>query len=221
MRRLAWLCVVVLLIGSIGCVSDAVRLERKQARIAAEREEAAAVRAAAVAAMKITVLDSFDSALSWRLDATESDPAKVTRVTPKAGSKDQAMAAAFALGPKKKIVLGRRTARPADLSKQAAVVIDVDNKTGGDCGLSLALLTLPGWKYAESPVVTVCPGVSDHVMFRLDAATFKTEASKWQYSQRVQNLSAVGKMVLILHPAAGGSVEVDNVRLAAAAPKAK
>ncbi len=30
MRRLGWLCVVVLLIGSVGCVSEAVRLERKR-----------------------------------------------------------------------------------------------------------------------------------------------------------------------------------------------
>jgi len=197
---LAMWCLCLVLVA--GCVSE-------QARI----EQMTQARAAAVAAWDLSTLDNFDAALSWRVDAGESDPAKLALSKPVKDSKDRAMVVTFKLGEKKKVVLGHRMT-PRDLSKHAALVLDVNNQLAETCDLSLALLTLPGWQYAESPKLALSPGTNANLIFELDKAHFKTTESKWQYSQGLPNPKAVAKLVLILHPTSGGTVEFDNLRLA-------
>mgnify|MGYP003681907557 CR=1 FL=1 len=224
MRRLGWLCVVVLLIGSIGCVSEAERLKRQEARIEAKRLEAEAARKAnlareslqreqAVAAMQVIVADDFGGPLRWQLDARESDAAKVALTTPDAKTKERALEVSFTLGEKKKVVVNRRATTAMDLSNHTAMIVDVKSDLKADCVLSLALHTQPGWKYFESPKVTLSPGVNQNVIFRLQEANFKTAESKWQYTQKVANLKAVTVVTFIVHPTTSGRVEFDNLRL--------
>ena len=219
MDRIGRTSLIVVVLGSLvlvhaGCASREVRMQR-------ERDRAERQRAASLAGLEVSVLDSFDGALAWKRDADQSDPAELGQTEPKADAKDRAMEVKFKLGEKKKIVIGRRLTPPGDLSKNSLLVVDVRSGLAGRCHMSLGLLTMPGWKYCESPKQVIWPGENRNVGFRLDLPNFKSEESKWQYSQRVPNLSAVGKLVLILHPAGGGSVQLDNLRLAKKVPVAK
>ncbi len=212
MDRIGRISLIVVVLASlvllhVGCVSEQVRMQRERERVERQRSES-------LAGMEVSVLDSFDGTLAWRLDAGQSDPAEVGQTEPKAGAKDRAMDIKFKLGEKKKIVIGCRLTPPSDLSKEGLLVVDVRSGLAGRCPVSLGLLTMPGWKYCESPKEVVWPGENPNVGFRLDLPNFKSEESKWRYSQRVPNLSAVGKLVLIFHPAGGGSVQVDNLRRA-------
>lgn len=180
----------------------------------------AALRAR-LATSRVIVLDNFDSEVLWKAELDQGDPAKLETVRPEAGKPNGAMGVTFELGKKKKVVIGCEAYRLRDLSKYNLVVMDVDSKLAATCRLSLAVLTLPGWKYFESRVLAIRPGVNKDVMFRLDLPNFKCEESKWLHNRAVANLSDTRKLVLIIHPAGGGSIQIDNLRLAAFEPPAE
>lgn len=177
----------------------------------------AALRAR-LATSTVTVLDNFDSQVLWEAEPDEGDPAKLETVRPDAGKPNGAMGVTFELGKKKKVVIGCGAYRLRDLSKYNLVVLDVDSKLAAKCGLSLAVLTLPDWKYFESPMLAIRPGVNKDVMFRLDLPNFKCEESKWLHNRAAANLSDTRKLVLIIHPVGGGSIQIDNLRVAAFKP---
>jgi len=173
---------------------------------------------AKLAASKVTVVDSFDARLAWKTELDQGDPATLEAVAADAAKKDQAMAVTFELGKKKKVVLGRPMGSRGvgrDLSKCNLLALDVDSKLAAKCGLSVAMHTVPGWKYFESPVVVIRPGINKDVVFRLDLPNFKCEASKWLHNRPIANRSDTRKLVLVIHPVVGGSIRINNLRVGA------
>ena len=117
-------------------------------------------------------------------------------------------------GPKKKCMVSRSLTPPKDLSKHNAVLVDVTSELKDDCLVSLAMITIDGVTYIESPAATVKPGANRNIVFRLDGKDFKTAASEWKHTAAAGDLSAVSKIVLVIAPKSAGRVRIDNVRLA-------
>ena len=184
-----------------------------------EREQRTEVETA-----EVVVLDNFDEEFSWSLQEGWGDAAAVAAVvapvsapvTPgtQASAKDKRMALRFAIGEKKKVVVGRDMFEKRDLSKHDALLIDFTSELPAGCRIAVGLVTMPDWQYFESPPAYVRPGANPGVVFRLDRMDFKCEASGWQYNRPVANRSAVRQIVLLVYPICGGTIQVDNIRLA-------
>jgi len=169
-------------------------------------------RRAAVEAAEVSVLEDFDEEFLWTLEKDWGDAAEVAPI--RAGGKNVQMSIRFALGDKKKIAVGRDLLEQKDFSKHNALMVDVTSKLSAGCRVSVGVVTMPGWKYFEAPPRYIRPGKNPKVVFRLDQPNFKSEDSQWKYNQRVANLSAVRRVVLLIYPIRGGSIRIDNVRLA-------
>ncbi|MFO7898181.1 MAG: DUF4159 domain-containing protein [Planctomycetota bacterium] len=169
-------------------------------------------RQTALATATFTLLDGFDEEFSWALEEGWGDAAEVRRVT---AGRSGVMEIRFRLGKQRKIAVSRDLLEQVDLSKQDALVLDVDSRLSAGCRIAVGLITMPDWRYFESPPRYLKPGRNANVVFPLGGATFKSEASGWKYNQRVENLSAVRKVVLLIYPIRGGAVRVDDLRLAA------
>ncbi|MBI2190544.1 MAG: hypothetical protein HYU36_01000 [Planctomycetes bacterium] len=101
-----------------------------------------------------------------------------------------------------------------DISKKKAIVFDVFNGSDRPVRLAVAVVTLPGWVYFESPMVTVSPQKwLAQRRIRLDSDKFKCEESKWEHNATIKNLDRTGQIIfLIYHDVAQGHVFLDNVR---------
>lgn len=180
-----------------------------------EREERAEVEAAEAA-----VLDNFDDEFSWALREEWGDAAEVAAVPAAAtagaaaGAKDKRMALRFPLGEKRKIVVARDLFEERDFSKHDALLMDFASELPAGCRIAVGLVTMPEWQYFESPPAYVRPGTNRNVVFRLDRPDYKCEASGWQYNRPIANRSAVRQIVILVYPICGGTIHVDNIRLA-------
>ena len=166
---------------------------------------------------EVSTLDDFAEEFAWKLEPGWGDPAEVKGLA--AGGKSVRMDLRFALGEKKKIAVGRDLLEQMDFSKHSALLIDVRSRLTAGCRMSVGLVTLPDWKYFESPPAYLRPGANPNVTVRLDLPNFKCEESEWKYNQRVRNLDKVRKVILLFYPLRGGTVQVDRLRLAKFKPK--
>jgi uncharacterized protein DUF4159/von Willebrand factor type A domain-containing protein len=191
-------------------IAGAVRTHTAQA----ERDRRTAVETA-----ETSVLDDFDKEFSWALEKDWGDTADVRAITgPK---KNVRMSIQFALGKGRKIAVSRDLLEDKDFSKHHALLLDITSKMPAGCRVAVGLMTMPDWKYFESPPVYLRPGKNGNMMIRIDQPNFKTEASKWVFNQKVANLNAVRKIVLLIYPIRGGAVEIDNIRLGKLRPAGK
>ena len=83
------MCAALALIVAAGCAT--AKIDRAQM----QRERTEAQRTEALAGMDVISAESFDTALTWRLDTDQSDPAEVELTDPRAGTTDRAMAVRF------------------------------------------------------------------------------------------------------------------------------
>jgi hypothetical protein len=159
------------------------------------------------ASAKATMLDDFSGDLAWAVETDWADPATLETV--------KGMAVVQVIpGPKKKCMVSRPLTPAKDLSKHNAVLVDVTSELKDDCLVSLAMITIDGVTFVESPATTVKPGANRNTVFRLDGKGFKTAASEWKHTAAAGDLSAVSKIVLVIAPKSTGRVRIDNVRLA-------
>ena len=165
------------------------------------------------ASAKATMLDDFSGELTWAVETDWADPATLGTVTEK-NSTNRVAVVQVIPGPKKKCMVSRSLTPPKDLSKHNAVLVDVTSELKDDCLVSLAMITIDGVTYIESPAATVKPGANRNIVFRLDGKDFKTAASEWKHTAAAGDLSAVRKIVLVIAPKSTGRVRIDNVRLA-------
>ena len=165
------------------------------------------------ASAKATMLDDFSGELTWAVETDWADPATLGTVTEKNTTNRVAVVQVIP-GPKKKCMVSRSLTPPKDLSKHNAVLVDVTSELKDDCLVSLAMITIDGVTYIESPAATVKPGANRNIVFRLDGKDFKTAASEWKHTAAAGDLSAVRKIVLVIAPKSTGRVRIDNVRLA-------
>lgn len=165
------------------------------------------------ASAKATMLDDFSGELTWAVETDWADPATLGTVTEK-NSTNRVAVVQVIPGPKKKCMVSRSLTPPKDLSKHNAVLVDVTSELKDDCLVSLAMITIDGVTYIESPAATVKPGANRNIVFRLDGKDFKTAASEWKHTAAAGDLSAVSKIVLVIAPKSAGRVRIDNVRLA-------
>ncbi|NQT52200.1 DUF4159 domain-containing protein, partial [bacterium] len=118
-----------------------------------------------------------------------------------------------------KVVLVRDAPEEIDLSGQDRLYVDVTSQLTAGARLSVALVTLPGWKYFESVPAFIKPG-RNRVHFDLRAATWKTgdpvPEGQSEHCRQPQNISGVRRLVLLLYPIErSGTVIVDRLELRA------
>ena len=134
----------------------------------------------------------------------------------KADATGRRLAATYRLkGGEAKIVLTHDLPAELDLTGQDRCYVDVESRIKGGARLSLALVTLPGWKYFESRPAFLKPG-RNRVHFDLKAATWKTgdpvPEGKTEFCRRVGGADAVRRVVLLLYPVGRqGTVVLDRV----------
>jgi hypothetical protein len=172
-------------------------------------------RREAVAAAEVTMLDNFDGEFGWGLEDGWGDEAEVAPVRRGATKR---MSVRFKLGGNKKIAVSRDLLEQKDFSKHNALMVDFHSRLPAGCRVAVGLVTMPDWSYVESPPAYVRPGPNGKVIFRLDRPNFKSEESEWKYTHRPPNLDAVRKVVILIYPIRGGTIEVDNLRLAKLKP---
>ena len=126
------------------------------------------------------------------------------------------MAVAFRVGPDDlKIALLREVPDEADLTGQGRCYIDLESRLDGGARLSIALTTMPDWKYYESRPAFLKPG-RNRVHFDLQQATWKTgdpvPDGQSEYCRRPENLDAVRRVVLLLYPIQSqGTIVLDRI----------
>ncbi|MFW6162073.1 MAG: hypothetical protein ACODAJ_04845, partial [Planctomycetota bacterium] len=118
-----------------------------------------------------------------------------------------------------KVVVLRDLPGELDIRGQDRCYVELESKLDGGARLSLALITLPGWKYFESRPAFIKPG-RNRVHFDLHAATWKTgepvPEGDSEYSRRVRNPQAIRRFVLLLYPLGRqGTVVVDRIEFRA------
>ena len=72
--------------------------------------------------------------------------------------------------------------------------------------LALGLSTGDDWTYFESVPLYVRPGENPSLVFDLRAASFKSEASGWQYETKIEDLDEVRAVYVLVHPLTSGTV---------------
>jgi hypothetical protein len=184
-------------------------------------QETGPTAAEQLARAQVVVLDDFNLSIPWKVETGQGGSADLGLNASSAVTRDRSMVITFAPGEKKKVVLSRRFEKLKDLSKCDVIALDVRRGPKTDCRLSLALHTLPGWRYAETPAVSLPPQEAPVVLFRLDGSHFKTERSGWKHTASLPNPKAVSKLTLVIHAERPGRIEVDNVRFARFAPAAE
>jgi hypothetical protein len=118
-----------------------------------------------------------------------------------------------------KVVLIREVPEEADFRDQDRLYVDLESRLNAGARLSVALITLPGWKYYESVPAFIKPG-KNRVHFELQKDVWKTgepvPEGQSEYSRRPANLHAVRRVALLLYPMErSGTVVVDRLELRA------
>jgi hypothetical protein len=201
---------LILVLCAAGC--STARKDLAPVAVPTAATKVAAPPAVPAAAKNVVVLDDFDGELAWALEAGWGDPAAVTAMAWKGQPKNRALDIGFKLAEKKKIVVSRALRPAVDFSKHNAVLADINSKLPVPVMMAVGLGTGSG--YVESAPVMVKAGANKDVMFRLDAATFKSAATVWEYRGKAGDLSKVGKIYLLLYPIPDGRVQIENLRLA-------
>ncbi|NQT85771.1 DUF4159 domain-containing protein [bacterium] len=143
-------------------------------------------------------------------------PAKLGYALRPRGEEGRRLAVKYRLGDdEKKVVLIRELPDERDLSGQERCYIDVDSKLSGIARMSVAIITMPDWKYFESRPAHIKPG-SNRVFFELQKPTWKTGErvpdGQSEYRSPITNLDATRRFVIVLYPLQrGGTVLIDNI----------
>ena len=101
-----------------------------------------------------------------------------------------------------------------DLSGWRYLVLDLDSRMSAGARVSIGLSTGKEWDYFESVPHYVRPGENPTVVFDLQAATFKSRASDWQYAGVPQSMTEVQAVNVLFHPLADGTIVIRNMQLA-------
>jgi len=118
-----------------------------------------------------------------------------------------------------KVVLLRDLPEELDLSAQDRIYIDIESRLAGGARLTVALITMPDWKYFESRPAFLKPG-ANRVHVDLRAATWKTgervDERQSEFSRRIANPQAVRRLAILLYPVGRrGTVVLDRIEFRA------
>ena len=100
--------------------------------------------------------------------------------------------------------------RRLDISGTQTMAFDLFNESGAARAVGIAMRSGADQKWQESKPAPVKPGVNA-VVFGLDASTYKTAATDWQYSATLQALNSVSQLAIIVYPNKSGSVFLDKL----------
>lgn len=117
---------------------------------------------------------------------------------------------AFDHGSTDKTGFGRVCDPAVPLERRDVLVLDVDSRLR--CGARVALGMSAGSRYFESQPFYVRPG-RNTVFFRCDAATFKTEATGWEYRDTLPAPATVEKLNLLVYAPAAGEMRLAAPRI--------
>lgn len=119
-------------------------------------------------------------------------------------------------GAKGKFLLRREVAW--DLSKAAALLLDVDSPAGG-MQAALAFKADPGDVYQESRPIDLKKGLNRDLRFALAAPDWKHAETNWQLTGAPVNLAKVTRMMVVLYTGeqAEGAFALDNLRVSGSA----
>jgi hypothetical protein len=198
--------------GTVTRAADSLR-RHQEARIAQDNEydRAPATLFEDFAKDDWEARDDWEGAAKARLDYTRrADPAAEGRRLAVRFRLDRANA---------KVVLCRELPEELDLGRQDRCYVEIESRLEGGARLSLALSTMPDWKYFESRPVFIKPG-RNRVYFDLRAAAWKTgepvPEGQSEHTRKVANPNAVRRVVLLLYPIQSeGTVVLDRIEFRA------
>ncbi len=101
----------------------------------------------------------------------------------------------------------------ADLSDYRWLAMEVNSVMEAGARLAVGLSMGEEFAYFESAPQYIRPGRNLHVVFDLQAGTFKTESAGWEYNAFAVNLQDVRAIHLLFYPISAGSLQVENIRL--------
>ncbi len=102
--------------------------------------------------------------------------------------------------------------KPLDLSQGRSLDFSLFNP-GSLSSIGIAMLTGPDKVWVESDGVGAPVGRQTTISFDLRAATYKTEATNWEFRASIANLNNVERLAIIVYPAKTGSIFIDNIRI--------
>jgi hypothetical protein len=114
-----------------------------------------------------------------------------------------------------KAVLLRELPEERDFSRHERCYIAAESRLSGIARMSVALITMPGWKYYESRPAHLKPG-RNRVFFELQKATWKTgepvPEGQSEFCRAIEDLSAVRRFVILIYPLqSDGTVILDEI----------
>ena len=150
----------------------------------------------------VEVLDALNEAEGWQPEAwgdgVELAAAKET------------IEMKFEVARAGKAVITREWTQPLSLKKNGALVVDAVNRLS--CGVRLAVgVTLSDQQYFESQPFFLKPG-QNAAVFPLDGATFKCEATDWEFSASLPSDIKVSRLSLLVYSPRAGVVDLSNLR---------
>lgn len=196
--------------GLAGRAADSLRRQREAA--AAQRDPYENAPA--------TLFDSFSEDL-WAAEDTwqQAGPATLRYLRhADPGAEGRRLAVNFRLRrDDAKAVIIRDLPQEQDLSGHDRCYVEVESRLEGGARLSIALVTMPDWKYFESRPAFLKPG-RQRVYFDLRAPTWKTgepvAEGETEYSRRPANLETVRRVAILLYPIQReGAIVLDRIEL--------
>ena len=99
-----------------------------------------------------------------------------------------------------------------DAAEKPVATLDAYNDSGKPLAIALAVSTMPGWVYYESPPIPLPPGAWQRaITFDLTSPSFKAEHSRWQFNSTPGKLDKIAKLTVLLYDVRGnGALLVDN-----------
>ncbi|MDP6502757.1 MAG: hypothetical protein QF886_04045, partial [Planctomycetota bacterium] len=103
-----------------------------------------------------------------------------------------------------------------DFSRKKRLYVKVINPSPQKIRVSLAVMTSVGGggsrSYYECPMDSIRPRSSRNCSFKLQSSNFKSAATKWRYSGKIQGINAINHLVLVFSMNdPDGEVYLDNV----------
>jgi hypothetical protein len=149
------------------------------------------------------VVDAFSDAGTWFREEW-SDPGSFT-------SEGGKLHIQFSVETQQKFALTQVFPRGLAVGKTETILIDAERAGSQDVSIALGLFS--GVKYFESAPVRLLSGLN-RVSFSLSAATFKCEATRWNYSASLPDRLVLDKLTLLVYARRAGKIAVDNLRIA-------
>ena len=156
-------------------------------------------------------IDGLEAEEEWL--AEEWGNPGVPRIVDTRNGRGKLLTVGYAPGEKDKIAISQLLEQ--DFSKGTRLLFEARNDSDKPITIAWGISTMPGWKYFESPAISLPPKRWDYdVEVGLTAKSFKSEETQWKYTTEVKNSKEVAKVTLLVYGAPdSGTLSIDRLRL--------